>query len=609
MYLSPTDGGGSVSMLWYKKSKPLGKVKRRVQDLRTSCSSSNGHYVSDPRQDLSHNEAARLAMDSLLSRGLEGYNEVLNAEGEVDFLSEMEKTYILEHAKDSSTGADPEASDKESDADTKSTSHRPTLSSHSDLTVSGLDRSRQKGVTKNGPALGGFKIYFQCDHRACGMKDSVIELIRKAETVLAIVIDSFSDMELLFDLLEACKKRKVSVYLLLDHLNLDHFVSMWKNLKLDSKKFPTLSVRSVGGQTYCAKTGRKLTGQIAESFVIADWSEVLTGSFSFSWLSWHVYRSLVVLLRGSMAEGFQHEFYRLYSSSKPVPGFIDISLPCADPPDTTLESTQDKKSAVTESEEHQTKTMCLKDLVEDARDTEMKPKMPDLPESQSPELESSEGDTKPPQKTETATEVTEKPAEMKPKPLLQSAPVEKPKNTVGAICTPHDAQTKVEPLEKEDNKIQTQDANPQSPSESLTVIPEAESKVKVEESNPQQTADRQQTWYQPTLQRNRDGSQRRHWNCSLDFKPNNDFVPDLPSPLSPGASWRQQVSPTARPNWMPQSRQNSYDSNYRTGLNTSAQAGWRPFQSSVYTGLQRSKSMNDRHSAGFSRAGRHLSMS
>lgn len=40
-----------------------------------------------------------------------------------------------------------------------------------------------------------------------------------------------------------------------------------------------LSVRSVQGRTYCARTGRKLTGQITESFIISDWTEVLTGSY------------------------------------------------------------------------------------------------------------------------------------------------------------------------------------------------------------------------------------------------------------------------------------------------------------------------------------------
>lgn len=55
---------------------------------------------------------------------------------------------------------------------------------------------------------------------------------------LAIVMDSFSDVELLCDLLEASRKRNVSVHLLLDHLNLNLFVSMWQELKLNSKNFP-----------------------------------------------------------------------------------------------------------------------------------------------------------------------------------------------------------------------------------------------------------------------------------------------------------------------------------------------------------------------------------
>lgn len=55
---------------------------------------------------------------------------------------------------------------------------------------------------------------------------------------LVIVMDSFSDVELLCDLLEASRKRNVSVHLLLDHLNLSLFVSMWQELKLDSKNFP-----------------------------------------------------------------------------------------------------------------------------------------------------------------------------------------------------------------------------------------------------------------------------------------------------------------------------------------------------------------------------------
>uniref|UniRef100_A0A8C7YCK2 Scaffolding anchor of CK1 domain-containing protein n=2 Tax=Oryzias sinensis TaxID=183150 RepID=A0A8C7YCK2_9TELE len=139
---------------------------------------------------------------------------------------------------------------------------------------------------------------------------------------LVVVTDSFSDTELLCDLLEASRKRNVSVYLLLDLLNLDLFLSTWKDHQLDSKDFPKLSVRSVQGQTYCSKTGRKLTGQIAESFIITDGAEVLTGSYSFTWLSWQVHRSLAVLLKGSPIKPFHQEFHRLYSCSESVAGFV-----------------------------------------------------------------------------------------------------------------------------------------------------------------------------------------------------------------------------------------------------------------------------------------------
>lgn len=90
----------SSSVLWYKRLKPQGKVRRRVQDLRNPSSSYLDFIASRPTLDLSHNESARLAADSLLSRGLEGYHEVLNAEGEVDFLSELEKMYILQNGND-----------------------------------------------------------------------------------------------------------------------------------------------------------------------------------------------------------------------------------------------------------------------------------------------------------------------------------------------------------------------------------------------------------------------------------------------------------------------------------------------------------------------------
>ncbi|XP_037310721.2 protein FAM83A-like [Pungitius pungitius] len=398
--------------------------------------------------DLSHNESARLAVDSLLSRGPEGYHQVLNAEGEVDFLSELEKTYILENGSDGNTGVDSGASDGGSnDLDslfsgsqfstqrfTVSTDRNPTLAD-AKLTDSVLDEPN-------------VEVYWQSDTRAAGMKDLLREFIRKAGVALAIVMDVFSDVELLCDLLEASRKRNVSVHLLLDHLNLNLFVNMWQDLKLDSKSFPKLSVRSVDGQTYCAKTGRKLTGQVMESFIITDWTEVLTGSYSFSWLSWQVHRSLAVLIKGRAVVPFHHEFLRLYSSSRPVVGFVTfITVPHTLPLHTALEGAQNGNTDASESGLSPTKTRCHKVWNQDAQNT------PTQAEIRVPSNPQRYPDTQPLNRAATRTQVGEEPLQLNPKPLVQS--VGKSKQAMGAVLRQHGAQKDAQPLEMNQTPIQS----------------------------------------------------------------------------------------------------------------------------------------------------------
>lgn len=95
-----------ATMVCYRTFKPQGKVKKRVQDLRIPSSSYLDYIINRPPLDLSHNESTRLAVDSLLSQGLKGYHQMLNAEGEVDFLSALEKIYILKNGMDGCTGCE-----------------------------------------------------------------------------------------------------------------------------------------------------------------------------------------------------------------------------------------------------------------------------------------------------------------------------------------------------------------------------------------------------------------------------------------------------------------------------------------------------------------------
>lgn len=81
-------------------------------------------------------------------------------------------------------------------------------------------------------------MYVLCYYDAVEQTSLVCVFCLACLQTLAIVMDSFSDVELLCDLLEATRKRNVSIHLLLDHLNLNLFVSMWQELKLNSKNFP-----------------------------------------------------------------------------------------------------------------------------------------------------------------------------------------------------------------------------------------------------------------------------------------------------------------------------------------------------------------------------------
>uniref|UniRef100_A0A8C6SJG3 Scaffolding anchor of CK1 domain-containing protein n=1 Tax=Neogobius melanostomus TaxID=47308 RepID=A0A8C6SJG3_9GOBI len=314
---------------WQRKVTPQGKVRRRVQELRIPSSSSFDFWAGRPLPDLSHNESARLAVDGFLSQGLEGYHAALKTEGEVDFLSEHEKKYFLENRSHTEIEPDADAgdgSDMESEkvsSSTRSATQCPSVSKDSDTAEVGL-RSKEDedgSFESNEPNV---EAYFNTEKKAAGLKDVVREFIRKAQKSLAIVTDRFSDVELLCDLLEASKKRWVSVHLLLDHLNLNIFRDMWQELKLQGKDFPKFSVHSVEGQTFCTQTGRKLHGQISEMFIIADWTEALTGSFSFSWLSWLVHRNLAFHVKGSAVRHFLQEFERLSSCSTPMPGFTNV---------------------------------------------------------------------------------------------------------------------------------------------------------------------------------------------------------------------------------------------------------------------------------------------
>ncbi|XP_048215128.1 protein FAM83A [Perognathus longimembris pacificus] len=296
------------------RSRHVGKIRKRLEDVKNQ-------WVRPARADFSDNESARLATDALLDGGPEAYGRALSQEGEIDFLSSEEAQYIRAQAKEPPSAPDPtggpEAGPRGLDAcSLQSGTYFPAASEGSEPALLHTWASAQKPYkTEKSSAT----VYFQTDKHN-NIRDLVRRCIGRSSQVLAILMDVFTDVEIFCDILEASNKRGVFVCVLLDQGGVKLFQEMCDKVQISDRHLKNISIRSVEGEVYCAKSGRKFSGQIQEKFIISDWRYVLSGSYSFSWLCGHVHRNILSKFTGQAVELFDEEFCHLYASSKPLMG-------------------------------------------------------------------------------------------------------------------------------------------------------------------------------------------------------------------------------------------------------------------------------------------------
>ncbi|XP_068023476.1 protein FAM83C [Melanerpes formicivorus] len=276
---------------------------------------------------LQHSETARLAVDAFLEQGEPGYLSAIAEERELPFLSLLDMEYMSQQrspsllepgaAKEADPG-DADAGDRSSlDSELTSGTYFPLMSDvhppELELGWPGTPLFTLSGQTQA-------TVIFQRS-RANSIKDLLRALISRARTVIAIVMDLFTDMEILCDLLEASSRRHVPVYLILDEEYLKHFVEMCNKMALTQEDFPNMCVRCLSGDTYYSKAGKKFAGQVLEKFILIDCDQVLAGTYSLTWLCSQVHSSLVTHFRGQIVAEFEKEFRYLYAESKAVTSF------------------------------------------------------------------------------------------------------------------------------------------------------------------------------------------------------------------------------------------------------------------------------------------------
>nr|XP_011764801.1 protein FAM83C [Macaca nemestrina] len=294
-----------------------GPLRGRVEELKRPWWRESSPLV------LRHSEAARLAADALLERGEAAYLRVISEERELPFLSALDVDYMTSHVRggpDLSEAQGQEASGPDRLSLLSEVTSGTYFPMASDIDPPDLDLGWPEVPQATGFSPTQAVVHFQRD-KAKNIKDLLRFLFSQARTVVAVVMDIFTDMELLCDLMEASSRRGVPVYLLLAQEHLRHFLEMCYKMDLNGGHLPNMRVRSMCGDTYCSKAGRRFTGQALEKFVLIDCEQVVAGSYSFTWLCNQAHTSMVLQLRGRIVEDFDREFRCLYAESRPVEGF------------------------------------------------------------------------------------------------------------------------------------------------------------------------------------------------------------------------------------------------------------------------------------------------
>nr|XP_057921117.1 protein FAM83D [Doryrhamphus excisus] len=271
-----------------------------------------------------YNERHRLALEELLSGGVDNFLDFLRKEDIANFLSDEEIQRILGDATAprcvSFLGEDPALEQSlGSSMDCSSVTYFPEVSDVEppplEIGWPAFTAGSYRGVTR---AVAHFQPSYGESIYAC--KEAVRKMINSAREVIAIVTDSLTDLDIFKDLQEACSVRKVPVYVLLDQSSCPAFLKMCRNVGVRLDDLQQMRVRTITGTTYYTRSGARITGRVHERFMLIDGIRAATGSYRFNWTDGKLNTSNLIELSGQITEKFDEEFRILYAQSLPING-------------------------------------------------------------------------------------------------------------------------------------------------------------------------------------------------------------------------------------------------------------------------------------------------
>uniref|UniRef100_A0A8C4QBP0 Family with sequence similarity 83 member D n=1 Tax=Eptatretus burgeri TaxID=7764 RepID=A0A8C4QBP0_EPTBU len=261
-----------------------------------------------------YSELQRLAVESLVHSGFEGYREFVRKEHVREFLSDTEKSAILSRVRRADD--DRETRRSRRDSALPASTYFPE---QSDIEPPMLDlgwpdlKDVYRGVSRVDVC---FEPFMGAGLGSC--RQEIRKLVRSAKSVVAVAMDVFTDPDIFKDMLDASISRRVPVYLVLDERSSGVFVLAHYACNVaQSCVSQNMRIRTVPGLTYCTRSGMKILGCVQEKYMLVDCNKVATGTYSYTWSDAKLHRSSITLLSGSVTEAYDKAFCILYAHSQP----------------------------------------------------------------------------------------------------------------------------------------------------------------------------------------------------------------------------------------------------------------------------------------------------
>ncbi|XP_034043364.1 protein FAM83G [Thalassophryne amazonica] len=282
--------------------------------------------VSESKPEFFYSEHQRLALETLIADGRDAFTDYLRKHGVRPFLSEPELERLERTAEAYRPGHEhhqkPETPGPgnvtpgswEDVGDAVSLEYWPDRSEESvpELDLGWPEAISYRGVTRvtvytQPPAPGHTHI-----------KEVVRKSIVSAQKVIAVVMDSFTDVDIFRDLLDASYKRRIPVYIIIDYAAVPCFLSMCGRADMHRGHLKNLRVRCCGGVEFFTRSAQKVRGSLSQKFLLVDGDRAIAGSYSFTWSSFRLDRNLITVITGQAVETLDLQFRELYLLSRSV---------------------------------------------------------------------------------------------------------------------------------------------------------------------------------------------------------------------------------------------------------------------------------------------------